>query len=43
MGLTLNPNADGIKEGSYYGQIEQAKIRIIEIIARTLTQEDRNF
>jgi len=40
MGLTLMPNADGVKKGSYKGQINQAREKIISIIAKTLTYKD---
>jgi hypothetical protein len=40
MGLTLMPNANGIKKGSYQGQIEEAKEKIITIIAKTLMVKD---
>jgi len=40
LGITLNPNANGIKEKAYWGQLEQAKEKIVRIIARTLTTDD---
>jgi hypothetical protein len=40
MGITFMPNANGIKKGSYFGQIEQVREKIIRIIATELTVSD---
>lgn len=40
LGLTLPPNADGGKKGSYNGVINQAKDAIINRIVPTLTEDD---
>jgi len=42
MGLTLMPNADGVKKGSYKGQLKQAREKVISIIAKGLTYKDLN-
>jgi NADH:ubiquinone oxidoreductase subunit len=42
MGFTLMPNADGIKKGSYYAIIGEAREKIISNIAKTLTYKDMN-
>jgi hypothetical protein len=42
MGLTLMPNADGIKKGSYYGLLGEAREKILSIIVKALTVKDMN-
>jgi hypothetical protein len=40
VGLTFMPNADGVKKGSYHGQIKEAFEKIANVIAPTLTYSD---